>query len=91
LNRAWTNRLGYSDTELRARRYIDLVHPDDREKTEEAVANVFGGQGTVMFDCRYRAKGGSGRWLLWSGALSREERAHLLAGHRHHLGQRAGH
>lgn len=72
LNRAWTNTLGYSDTELRARRYIDLVHPDDREKTEEEVANVFGGQGTVMFDCRYRAKDGSWRWLLWSGALSRE-------------------
>ena len=72
LNRAWTHVLGYSLSELRSRPYLELVHPDDRERTEREASGLFEGQETVKFENRYRARDGSWHWLLWSSSLSHE-------------------
>lgn len=73
LNDAWTRNLGYSLDELRSVPFVELVHPDDRERTEAEAANLFNGAATIGFENRYRAKDGSWHWLRWSAQLSTEE------------------
>ena len=73
LNSAWKRNLGYSDDELRARPFADLVHPDDRRRTEVEAAGVFEGRETVGFENRYLAKDGGWHWLRWSSTLAADE------------------
>jgi diguanylate cyclase (GGDEF)-like protein/PAS domain S-box-containing protein len=73
LNDAWTECLGYSLDELRSVPFVELVHPDDRERTEAEAARLFNGVDTIGFENRYRAKDGSWHWLRWSAQLSTEE------------------
>jgi diguanylate cyclase (GGDEF)-like protein/PAS domain S-box-containing protein len=72
LNSAW-DRLGYSPEEIRAIPFIEMVHPDDRERTEAEAAKIFEGVETVGFENRYRAKDGSWHWLRWSSILAPDE------------------
>jgi diguanylate cyclase (GGDEF)-like protein/PAS domain S-box-containing protein len=73
LNSAWENSLGYSDAELRSAPFVELVHPDDRARTEAESAGLFEGETTVGFENRYLAKDGSWHWLRWSSTLSPDE------------------
>ena len=67
MNAAWTECLGYSSDELLGQPYVELVHPDDLERTlAEAAALEDPDHATVHFENRYRAKDGSWHWLLWS-------------------------
>jgi diguanylate cyclase (GGDEF)-like protein/PAS domain S-box-containing protein len=70
LNSAWEESLGYGDAELRSEPFIELVHPEDRERTEAESAGLFEGMETVGFENRYLAKDGSWHWLRWSSTLS---------------------
>jgi diguanylate cyclase (GGDEF)-like protein/PAS domain S-box-containing protein len=72
LNSAW-RCLGYGDDELRVVPFIELVHPDDRARTEAEAARLFEGDETVGFENRYLAKDGSWHWLRWSSTLSPDE------------------
>jgi len=72
LNSAW-ERLGYSREELRAVPFVELVHPDDRQRTEAEAAGLFEGETTVGFENRYLAKDGSWHWLRWSSTLAPDE------------------
>ncbi len=73
LNSAWEDCLGYTGEELRAARPFELVHPDDRERSERGVASLFEGLEGTGFENRYRAKDGSWRWLSWSATLAADE------------------
>jgi diguanylate cyclase (GGDEF)-like protein/PAS domain S-box-containing protein len=73
LNSAWEETLGYSGEELRAAPFLELVHPEDRERTESEAAGLFEGSQTVGFENRYLAKDGSWRWLRWSSAFAPDE------------------
>jgi diguanylate cyclase (GGDEF)-like protein/PAS domain S-box-containing protein len=73
LNAAWEECLGYSAEELRAARPFELLHPDERERSERGVAGLFEGADGVGFENRYRAKDGSWRWLSWSATLAEDE------------------
>jgi diguanylate cyclase (GGDEF)-like protein/PAS domain S-box-containing protein len=73
LNSAWGDCLGYSDEELRAAPFGELVHPEDRERTEAELAGQFEGNGTAGFENRYLAKDGSWHWLRWSSTLAADE------------------
>jgi PAS domain S-box-containing protein len=65
LNPAWEKVLGYSIDELCATPYLDLVHPDDRDKATDEALELRGGQTVFHFRNRYRRKDGSYRWLSW--------------------------
>jgi len=54
------------------KRFLDLVHPDDLARTQEALSRLALQQVVVSFPNRYRCKGGSYRWLEWTAALTRE-------------------
>ena len=73
LNAAWGECLGYGYGELRAAPFIELVHPEDRARTEAESAGLFEGSRTVGFENRYLAKDGTWHWLRWSSTLDADE------------------
>ena len=66
LNPAIERVLGYTREELMAKRFLDFVHPDDVDRTLEAVSRLASQQKVSVFENRYRCKDGSYRWLQWS-------------------------
>jgi len=73
LNAAWGDCLGYGEEELRATSLVELVHPDDRERTEAEAAGLVDGSGRAGFENRCLAKDGSWHWLSWSAMLAEDE------------------
>jgi PAS domain S-box-containing protein len=72
VNPATTELLGYSEEVLLSKPYIDFVHPDDIQITqEEAGQNIHGY--TLNFENRYKSKDGSYILLSWSSYFSKEE------------------
>ncbi len=65
VNAAWTDTLGWTQEELLAQPYLDLIHPDDRTSTSDEAATLAAGQKTLRFENRYRTKQGTYRWLEW--------------------------
>jgi len=68
LNPAWERILGYTREELMARRFFDLLHPDDLNRTREVVSTMESQQNVLSYENRYRCKDGTYRWLEWSSA-----------------------
>ena len=66
LNPAWESTLGFTRDELMSRRFIEFVHPDDRERTLGKNGEVRSGGQTRLFENRYLCRDGSYRWLLWN-------------------------
>jgi PAS domain S-box-containing protein len=66
VNPAFERTLGYSSEELRARPYVEFVHPDDRSATLRAADELSHGRELVEFENRYLHQDGSVRWLQWS-------------------------
>ncbi|MDP9377292.1 MAG: PAS domain-containing protein [Actinomycetota bacterium] len=67
VNPAGCNLLGYTQGELIAQPFLELVHPDDREATVRETAKLAASAGdTVDFENRYRTHDGSYRWLAWT-------------------------
>ncbi|WP_157288382.1 PAS domain S-box protein [Uliginosibacterium gangwonense] len=65
LNPTWTHVLGYALRELEGTAFMDLVHPEDRELTREAVRKLLASHTVESFTNRYRAKDGSYRYIEW--------------------------
>jgi PAS domain S-box-containing protein len=65
LNKEWENVLGYSLVELQERQFLDFVHPDDLQATQEALAHLDAQKPLLNFTNRYRAKDGSYRFIEW--------------------------
>ena len=66
LNPAWTACLGWTLEELKARPFLDFVHPDDCVATRVEVGKLAEGAETILFENRYRHQDGSFRWLQWN-------------------------
>jgi PAS domain S-box-containing protein len=83
LNPSWQRTLGFTDEELRARPFLEFIHPDDRATTAEHVHRLVGGGGPVTerlglgwpeyFENRFACKAGGYRWLGWTAASFAEE------------------
>ncbi len=69
--------LGYRPDELVGRPMIDLVHPDDRERTLKAAAAVMEGRSHVHFENRYVRKDGQVVDIMWSARWSPSDRLRL--------------
>lgn len=78
LNAAWESTLGFTREELMSRRFIEFVHPDDRERTLTQNRDVRGGGQARLFENRYVCKDGSHRWLLWNS--TRDEERQVIYG-----------
>ena len=51
-----------------AKQFLDFVHPDDLDRTREAVSTLAIQKKVFSFENRYRRKDGSYRWLEWNSA-----------------------
>jgi diguanylate cyclase (GGDEF)-like protein/PAS domain S-box-containing protein len=69
LNGPWTATLGWSEAELRAKPFIEFVHPDDQERTRESAARLRAGERPEPLRNRYCTKDGGFRWIEWSSSF----------------------
>ena len=65
VSRSFEQILGWSREELLGRSFLDLVHPEDQDATEDVLHRLVEGQATTGFETRYRCRDGSWRWLAW--------------------------
>jgi PAS domain S-box-containing protein len=73
LNSGWERVLGWTRDELMSRPISDFVHPADRVRTTQEMAKVSRPDYEVVnFENRYRASGGTWRWLRWSARADGE-------------------
>ncbi len=66
VNPAWTAMLRWAQEELVGHSFVELVHPDDRDKTLEGAKHLAEGLTLLRFDNRCRHKDGSYRWIAWA-------------------------
>jgi PAS domain S-box-containing protein len=65
-NPAWEKAVGYSAKELAHVALADLIHPGDRAAFDTAYQQMLGGTEMRDFECRWIARDGGVRWLLWN-------------------------
>lgn len=65
LNRSWETVLGYPIEELLQHKFFDFIHPDDIQKTQDAVEQLTAQQPVMRFINRYQRKDGSYRFIEW--------------------------
>jgi PAS domain S-box-containing protein len=73
LNPSWEKALGYSEEELKAKPYLELLHPVDRGTAASEIEKLKTGSATHYFETRYLCKDASYRWLGWTAAPFPEE------------------
>lgn len=73
VNPTWHTALGYSDEELKAQPFVDLIHPDDRAGTIETIMKIMAGAAPAYIENRVRSRTGGFRWLGWTVAPFAEE------------------
>jgi PAS domain S-box-containing protein len=66
-NPAVTRILGYTIEEFTSTPIIELIHPDDRQRTIDEIAIQIKGQEITSFENRYLCKDGSYKWMAWHG------------------------
>lgn len=80
MNENFPRRLGFTAEQLKAQRFIELVHPDDRQQTLTEIARLSRGELTSDFLNRYRCADGSYLWLEWNARAVPEEGAIYAVG-----------
>ena len=78
LNPSWEKTLGYCEEELKARPFLELLHPLDRETAASEIEKLKTGSATHYFETRYLGRDGTYRWLGWTAAPFPEEGLHYI-------------
>lgn len=68
---------GYTPRELIGRSMIELVHPDDRQRTLDAAREIMGGDPKFNFENRYLRKDGRVAHILWSARWSSQDQLRI--------------
>ncbi|HJS23455.1 MAG TPA: PAS domain S-box protein [Pyrinomonadaceae bacterium] len=66
INPAFQQVLGFSEEELLAMSLFELVHPDDRARTESGYEKLATGEPIKWMENRLRTKDGTYKWVTWS-------------------------
>jgi len=78
INNAFIKFLGYPKNELYEKKFLDLVHPDDVEKTLNEMSRLSEGKTTLLFENRYRRANGDYVHFLWNSDVD-ESTQHIYA------------
>lgn len=73
LSSAAETQWGYAPAELIGRRYAELVHPEDQDRTNEIAASIMSGHPAVGFTNRFIRKDGGVAPIDWSATWSRSD------------------
>ncbi|MDN3654080.1 PAS domain S-box protein [Ferruginibacter paludis] len=65
--------LEYTEAELLSVPFVQFIHPEDREKTDNDVKTLGKGVSSLYFENRYITKSGKIKWLAWSATRSAED------------------
>ena len=68
---------GYTPEEMAGKYMLDLVHPEDRHRTQGSIDRVMGGYLQRYFENRYVRKDGSVVYISWSAAWSEEHQLRI--------------
>jgi len=79
LNPAWEKTLGFSAAEMCSRRWVDFVHPEDRQLVVEAHSRLRSGTEVHHLELRFLTKTGSYRCLVVSATPELERDAVFAA------------
>lgn len=67
VNHAFTQVLGYTESELLSTDFLSLLHPEDIRNTKDVMQNELAqGRTVINFMNRFRRKDGTYRWLEWN-------------------------
>lgn len=72
VNSAFLSVLGYSESDIISKPFIDLVHPEDIEPSMKEVEKLSYGAVTINFENRYRTKTGQYIDFRWNVAPNRQ-------------------
>jgi PAS domain S-box-containing protein len=67
VNPAWTRMLGFSESELTSRPYMEFIDPEDHERAIAIVRRMHGGEAMHNFESRMLHKDGHRFVILWTG------------------------
>jgi PAS domain S-box-containing protein len=67
VNPAWTRMLGFSESELTSRPYMEFIAPEDHERCIAIVRRMQGGEAMHNFESRMLHKEGQRFVILWTG------------------------
>jgi PAS domain S-box-containing protein len=70
VNRACERLWGYLPEELIGRPFIEMVHPEDQEKTRNIDQSILSGVSAGGFENRYLRKDGTVVWIVWTANWS---------------------
>ncbi|MDP2042571.1 MAG: PAS domain S-box protein [Algoriphagus sp.] len=73
INRGASYLLGYSEDELLSKSFMDFVHPEDWDDTENIFDSLCQGQNSIDFINRMISKSGDSVWLDWNSTVVMEE------------------
>ncbi|WP_051275298.1 EAL domain-containing protein [Aestuariibacter salexigens] len=80
LNPYWSEVLGWSIDELQSKPFVEFVHPDDRDATDDQRDQQFDEQVSVSaFENRYLTKDGQYRWLEWYSISPHGDKIYAVA------------
>ncbi|WP_051690075.1 PAS domain S-box protein [Pelobacter seleniigenes] len=73
INPAFTEVLGYSESELLSKDIIEFIHPDDKQSTLDEIEEQKRIGYSANFENRYLCKDDSVKWLSWRVSFSKED------------------
>lgn len=74
VNPAFGRVLGYCENELLNKPFIEFVHPNDREATQQAMSQLAYGKTVIAFENRYECADGSFKILQWNASPEKDSK-----------------
>jgi PAS domain S-box-containing protein len=63
INPTFSKTLGYNQEDMNRIKFIDIIHPDDKKRTQEIIKKHLEGEPIMNFRARFVCKDGSYKWL----------------------------